>query len=64
MTVSERAFPQNLREKLAQRKLPDETPDPPALSPEDERDRSVIFSTRFAFAPICHPNDLVSSAHC
>ncbi len=29
MTVSERAFPENLREKLAQRKLPAETPEKP-----------------------------------
>ena len=30
MTVSERAFPANLREKLAQRKLPTETPEKPS----------------------------------
>jgi ATP-binding cassette subfamily B protein len=30
MTVSERAFPRNLREKLAERKLPDETPEKPS----------------------------------
>ena len=30
MTVSERAFPRNLREKLAERKLPEETPEKPS----------------------------------